>query len=245
MDQPVFGIIPARYNSRRFPGKPLANILGRPMFWHVYMRAIESSVFQQIALATDSQEIKSRAEELQVPVLMTSSEHQSGTERVLEAAIKLQAPSQALIVNIQGDEPALEPAIFQDLLLPFKEQEVKVSTLVQKISADQAQNPNLVKVICSKQGKALYFSRAPIPYARENAEVTFWGHIGLYAFRFEALRKFCTLQKSPLEEIEKLEQLRLLEADIPIHVQPTTHASYGVDQTEDIAIVEKILQERQ
>lgn len=245
MSRSIFGIIPARYNSSRFPGKPLASILGQPMFWHVYKRAMESEIFKQVVLATDNQEIKARAEQLQVPVLMTHTDHQSGTERVLEAAIKLKVPQQSIVVNIQGDEPALEPDIFQELLLPFTEQQVQVSTLVHKISPEQAQNPNKVKVVWTRQGQALYFSRAAIPYAQENDKNNFWGHIGLYAFRFSTLRKFCTLEKSPLEKIEKLEQLRLLEADIPIYVQPTKLISCGVDRPEDIALVEKILQERQ
>ena len=240
---PIFyGIIPARYDSKRFQGKPLAKILGKPMFWHVYERAGKCSELSQIVLATDDDRIVSSAKSLNVPVVMTRNNHISGTDRVLEAAEKLCVPEDAVVVNIQGDEPTLEPAMLSELVQPFESPEIHVTTLARKIHPKQAENPDLVKVVFAKDHKALYFSRAPIPVSRNGKEDDLYGHIGLYAFRMRILRQFVILGQSRLEAIEKLEQLRLLENGIPIHVVITNHKSIGVDRPEDIKTVSKILQ---
>ncbi|WP_291322647.1 3-deoxy-manno-octulosonate cytidylyltransferase [Desulfonatronospira sp.] len=237
------GIIPARYASTRFPGKPLADILGRPMFWHVYQRAMQCSLLQQVYLATDDHRIFNAARELDVPVLMTSPQHQSGTDRIMEAAEILGLGRQSIVVNIQGDEPALEPKLLDQLLLPFVTATgVCVSTPVRKIDPCEAISPNVVKVAVSRLGRALYFSRSPIPWSWDGSG-PFLGHIGLYAYSFATLERFHQLDPSPLEQAEKLEQLRLLEAGIPINVVMTSYICHGVDVPEDITRAVELLQE--
>lgn len=238
-----YGIIPARYGSKRFPGKPLADILGRPMFWHVFERARQCPQLSQIVLATDDDRIISAAKELEVPVLMTRDDHPSGTDRVLEAAVLLRVPKDAVVVNIQGDEPALDPAMLTELVRPFMTPEVQVTTLARKIDSKEAKNPDRVKVVFAKDGRALYFSRSPIPHPREGQGDEFYGHIGLYAFRMSILEQFVVLNPSRLETIERLEQLRFLENGIPIHIVVTDHRSIGVDRPDDIKTVSKILME--
>jgi len=236
-----FGVLPARYGSKRFPGKPLADILGKPMFWHVYTRAKQCPELEKVVLATDDKRIFKAAEELGVPVVMTRDDHPSGTDRILEAARILKIHDNAIVVNIQGDEPALEPAMLTELIQPFASSEVRVSTLARAINNSEADNPDLVKVVFSKYGQALYFSRSKVPYPRDGENDRYYGHIGLYAFRMDALKKFVSLGKSCLEETEKLEQLRLLENGIPVHVGITCHKSIGVDRPEDIKKVIRIL----
>ena len=236
-----YGIIPSRYQSSRFPGKPLAEIHGKPMFWHVHNQASKCPALVKVALATDDTRILSAAEGLSVPALMTADTHPSGTDRVLEAAEKLGVEDDAVVVNIQGDEPALAPEMLTELVAPFAAPAVEVSTLALTISAEEAQNPDRVKVVFSASGRALYFSRSPIPYDREGASGSYYGHIGLYAFRMATLRKFVGLGESRLERREKLEQLRLLESDIPIQVVVTEHRSIGVDRPEDLEEVCKII----
>lgn len=239
---PIFyGIIPARYGSKRFRGKPLASILGKPMFWHVYESARKCPELSQIVLATDDERIASSAKSLNVPVIMTRNDHISGTDRVLEAAEKLCVPENAVVVNIQGDEPTLEPAMLSELVQPFKSPEIDVTTLARKIHPKEAENSDLVKVVFAKDHKALYFSRSFIPASRNGKEVELYGHIGLYAFRMKILRQFVILGPSRLEAVEKLEQLRLLENRIPIHVVITNYRCIGVDCSEDIKTVSKIL----
>ncbi len=241
--QKCYGIIPARYGSTRFPGKPLADISGKPMFWHVFTRASKCPELSQVFLATDDERILSAATALNVPVIMTR-DHPSGTDRVLEAAQLLNLPDDAIIVNIQGDEPLLEPAMLTELVQLFVSPEIEVTTLARKIGQSEAGNINQVKVVFSKTGKALYFSRLPIPCYRDGKEELFFGHIGLYAFRMNALRVFVALGPSRLEIAEKLEQLRLLENDISIHVVLTEHKSIGVDKPEDVLTICDILGRR-
>ncbi len=242
-DQKFIGIIPSRYASARFPGKPLADILGRPMFWHVYHQALKCSLFDRVLLATDDLRILEAAKGLLIPAVMTSREHNSGTDRVLEAAQTLGASDQSVIVNIQGDEPALDPEMLDQLLSPFVSgTDVGISTLARPVGFDEAQNINLVKVVFSGTGKALYFSRSVIPHPGENASL--FAHVGLYAFRMKLLKSFSKMGQGRLERIERLEQLRLLEADIPIQVMVTERVSHGVDTPEDIKKVTKIIQEK-
>jgi 3-deoxy-manno-octulosonate cytidylyltransferase (CMP-KDO synthetase) len=238
-----YGIIPCRYHSVRFPGKPLADILGKPMFWHVYERASRCPELTRVVLATDDSRIFDSAQALQVPVVMTREDHPSGTDRVLEAAQTLNVEDDAVIVNIQGDEPALEPAMLTDLLFPFQTPGVQVTTLARKIDAAEAQNPDRVKAVFTGDGTALYFSRAPIPFRQTRQNTPFYVHIGIYAFRLPSLQRFVKLNRSPLEVTEKLEQLRLIENKIPIHIVVTEHLSMGVDRPEDIPIVRKMMME--
>ncbi len=236
-----YGIIPTRYASSRFKGKPLATILGKPMIWHVYTRARQCTELEQVVLATDDDRIFTAAQELDIPALMTSTEHSCGTERVLEAAQILQVPNNGVILNIQGDEPALEPEMLSELLSPFTDPAVQVTTLAHEISSDQAQDPDLVKVVLAHSNKALYFSRSAIPYPRDGKTGPYLGHIGLYGFRMKTLEEFVGLEKGALEQREKLEQLRLLENGFSIDVVKTSHNGYGVDRPEDIGIVERII----
>lgn len=238
------GVIPARYGSSRFPGKPLIPILGKPMFWHVYQRASRCPGLRQVVLATDDDRILLAAESFGIPTVMTRYDHQSGTDRVLEAAEAMGLPEKAVVVNIQGDEPALSPKMLTELISPFRDPVVRVATLAAEIPAASALSPDRVKVVFARDGRALYFSRALIPHAREDRNgAAVYGHIGLYAFRMEALRAFVALGPSPLERLERLEQLRLLENGIPIHVVVTEHRSVGVDRPGDVAAVTRILRE--
>lgn len=236
-----YGIIPARFGSTRFPGKPLADILGKPMFWHVFKRASQCPQLSKIVLATDDHRIVSAANNLNIPTIKTRDDHVSGTDRVLEAAELLNVPEDAVVVNIQGDEPALEHEIITELIQPFESSDVQVTTPARKIDAKEAKNQDLVKVVMAKDGRALYFSRSPIPYSRDLQITDFYGHIGLYAFRMNTLRKFVQLGPSRLERMEKLEQLRLLENGIPVQIVKTEYQSIGVDRPEDIETVSRIL----
>ncbi len=239
------GVIPARYASTRFPGKPLAEIMGKPMFWHVYHRAVQCTLLQDVYLATDDERIFQAARKLEVPVLMTSPEHQSGTDRIMEAARNLGLARHSVVVNIQGDEPALEPKILDQLLKPFVSADgVCVTTPARRIDHLEAKNPNVVKVVISQSGRALYFSRCPIPWSQDGSG-PFLGHIGLYAYRYDILEKFQQMRQSVLEQTEKLEQLRLLEAGIPVDVVVTRYTCHGVDVPEDIYRTVQLLQERQ
>ena len=236
-----YGFIPARYQSTRFPGKPLADIDGRPMIWHVYEQARQCAELSSVVLATDDDRIRTAAEKWGIPVVMTRTDHPSGTDRVLEAAVKMKLASDAVVINIQGDEPALEPAMLTELVRPFSAQEIQATTLARKINGQEAANPDLVKVVFAENGGALYFSRSPIPYHRNAQKDKFYGHIGIYAFRMKILKKFVALDQSRLEITEKLEQLRLLENNIPIQVVLTDHQTIGVDRPEDLERVSKII----
>jgi len=233
-----YGIIPARYASQRFPGKPLADILGRPMILHVFERARQCRSLVSVVLATDDARIQSAAQQYDIPVVMTRADHPSGTDRVLEAAQKLNLPPDSIVINIQGDEPALVPAMLTELLQPLRVPEIQVTTLARQISTRQAQNPNLVKVVFGADGRALYFSRSPVPYHRDPEKSDYYGHIGIYAFRMPVLQKFVALPRSRLEIAE---QLRLLENGLPIHIVVTKYRSIGVDRPEDIETAGRII----
>ena len=253
---PYYAIIPARYDSSRFPGKPLADILGVPMCVRVHQRAASCRLFRQVALATDDERILSVAKAWNVPAYMTARDHQSGTDRVLEAARLMGAEPDSVVVNVQGDEPALEPAMLEELLAPFSGPQgelVQAATMASPMTRKEAQSPDRVKVVLDVEGRALYFSRANIPCNRDanpnenddNGEVGPLLHVGLYAFRMATLERFAALPQGRLERTEKLEQLRLLENGIPIHVAITHHKSIGVDRPEDIARIVKILLEQE
>lgn len=235
-----YGIIPARYASTRFPGKPLAEIHGKPMFWHVYQRAVHCPELAAVVLATDDKRIEAAAKSLDVPVIMTRDDHPSGTDRVLEAALQMNIEGNAVVVNIQGDEPAMQPQMISELIAPFNDPETQVSTLARTIDRRTADNPDQVKVVLDAANRGIYFSRSLIPYPRDAEANEFLGHIGIYAFRMNALKQFVELPPGRLEGIEKLEQLRLLENGIPIHVVVTGHQSFGVDRPEDIERVSRM-----
>ena len=234
------GIIPARYDSKRFPGKPLVEILGKPMFWHVYDRARRCPELQQIFLATDDNRIVAAAKAHNVPVLKTRSDHPSGTDRVMEAAEQLALKHDVVVVNVQGDEPLLVPAMLSQLVQPFSDPMVQAATLAQSLAAADLEDPDRVKVVCSLSGRALYFSRRAIPHQASGTGPVL-GHIGLYAFRMACLKQFVSWPPGPLELAERLEQLRLLEHDVPIQVMLTEHRSRSVDRPEDLKVICDIL----
>lgn len=236
-----YGIIPSRYKSTRLPGKPLADIHGKPMFWHVYQRAAACPYFTKVVIATESELIMDAAAKYDIPCVMTSDQHESGTDRVLEAARILGAGDDAVVANIQGDEPAIHPEMLTELLEPFVKPQVQVSTLAYLIDKEEAQNPNRVKVVLAHDQTALYFSRSPIPYDREGINPRYYNHIGLYAFRMPVLRQFPELPKSDLEKAECLEQLRLMQVKIPIHVAITRHKNASVDVPHDLEIVKQLI----
>ncbi len=262
------GIIPARYGSTRLPAKALADIAGKPMFWYVYNQAIQSGL-DKVYLATDDERIKQVADELLVPVIMTSTHHLSGSDRVKEAVDILYTQFQeenkttpninntvsddTIIINIQGDEPLLKPQMLDSLLDAFKKNtDMQVATLAKKLNKvydkERLCSSNTVKVVFDNTQKALYFSRSLIPYSRDEENTSgcerddCFLHIGIYAFRYDTLKKFTSLEASKLEQTEKLEQLRLLENGIPIHIVLTEFESTGVDTLEDLENVRKKLQ---
>ncbi len=241
-----YGIIPARYASSRFPGKPLARIMDKPMIWHVYERAIQCRSLESVTVATDDRRIADAADALGIPVVMTRNDHVSGTDRVLEAARKLHIPDNAVVVNIQGDEPALNPEMIETLIAPFADSAIQVTTLGRRINAEAAEDPDTVKVVLGANQSALYFSRAAIPFPRDSQkDAGYIAHIGLYAFRMATLNRFVSLSPGHLESVEKLEQLRLLENGIGIHVEITENKSMSVDRPEDLMQVIAVLQQRQ
>ncbi len=235
----TYGIIPARYESVRFPGKALADIQGKPMFWHVFDRACQCNAIDTVVLATDDDRIYTVAKDLAVPVLMTDPGHPSGTDRILEAAEILHVRDDEVVVNIQGDEPLLVPDMLSELLHPFLDSATQVTTLAKQISAEESQNSDRVKLVTDNHGCALYFSRSPIPFDRNGAKPDYKGHVGIYAFRMHTLRQFQKLGRSYLESLEYLEQLRLLENGIPIRVVMTRHDCQGVDTPADLELVLK------
>jgi 3-deoxy-manno-octulosonate cytidylyltransferase (CMP-KDO synthetase) len=237
MTHRVLGVIPARLESKRFPHKVLRPILGDPMVVWVYRRARGAKGLDDLLVATDSEEVAECCGRHGVPAVMTSRHHHSGTDRLGEVMERRPAE---IYVNIQGDEPTVTAQHIERLLEPFRETpEIPVATLKVAISEAEARDPNKVKVVCDANGRALYFSRAMIPYSREAAaNVRYYKHLGLYAYRAAALRTFLALPPSPLEEAEKLEQLRFLENGIPIAVREAAEDTIAVDTEEDVARVE-------
>jgi 3-deoxy-manno-octulosonate cytidylyltransferase (CMP-KDO synthetase) len=233
----VLGVIPARLESTRLPRKPLRMICGRPMIHWVYSGARQAPCLDHLLVATDSREIESYCQSQAIPVMMTSDAHRSGTDRVVE--VMLREPAE-IYVNIQGDEPMITPDHLECLLSPFcAPTGAEVSTLKVSIDAESARDPNNVKVVTDRVGQALYFSRAQIPQDRDGkGQAKCFKHLGIYAYTAAALGKFHGLPPSPLEQTEKLEQLRLLENGIPIVVVETPYDTIGVDTEEDLEKVE-------
>ena len=236
-------VIPARYGSTRLPGKPLLDICGKPLIQRVWDVVARVHGLDEIIVATDDERIAKVVQEFGGNAMMTSPDCQSGSDRVREVAQTVDAD---VYVNVQGDEPLLEPSAIEKLLDVFaQEANVQVATLCSPISPDDAQSPNQVKVVRDHAGNALYFSRAPLPFVREaNESADYLGHIGIYAYREEALCSFTSLPTSPLEQAEKLEQLRFLQAGIPIRVLEVPRMGVGVDTQEDLKRVRDVIRER-
>ncbi|WP_297057290.1 3-deoxy-manno-octulosonate cytidylyltransferase [Thermosulfurimonas sp.] len=233
----IVGIIPARYGSTRFPGKPLADLWGKPLIQHVYERARSSEILEKVVVATDDERILRTVRDFGGEALMTSPEHTCGTERIAEAAGILGLADGDIVVNIQGDQPLLAPEALEDLVRPLLlSGEIPMATLaIPMENPEEIEDPNRVKVVLDRQGRALYFSRSPIPYFRPPGKSPqYLRHIGLYAYRKEFLDLFVTLPPGELEQAEKLEQLRALENGYPIAVTITPYACPEVDTPEDL-----------
>ena len=243
-------IIPARYASTRLPGKPLVDINGKPMVVHVLERARESGA-ERIIVATDNEEVRAAVQAVGGEVCMTRADHQSGTERLAEVVEKCGFSDETVIVNVQGDEPMIPPAIIRQVADNLAARcDVGMATLAVPIeSAEEAFNPNAVKVVMDAQGYALYFSRATIPWdrdrfaaSRETIGDSFLRHIGIYGYRAGFIRRYVSWQTSPLEQIEMLEQLRVLWYGEKIHVDVASVVpGTGVDTPEDLERVRQAM----
>ena len=236
----ILGVIPARFSSTRFPGKVLALIAGKTMLQHVYERAARSTYLTSILIATDDERVYAAAKNFGARVRMTRSDHLSGTDRVAEAAFAVDAE---IIVNIQGDEPLIDPAAIDAAILPMvHEPELVMGTLKKRIEdAREITDPNVVKVVTNHAGDAIYFSRCAIPFEREKSVNTpYFKHIGLYVYQRDFLLAYSAMPVGPLETAERLEQLRALENGFRIRVVETEYESLGVDTPEDLERVSRL-----
>mgnify|MGYP000869920334 FL=1 len=239
----VLCIIPARYASTRLPGKPLRDIAGKPMIVRVYERAIRAQRVHEVVVATDDERIRAAVEEHGGNAVMTRADHATGTDRLAEVAA--QRPDCDLIINVQGDEPLIDPTVIDALVAPFEhDTALMMATAKTEITdAAEMENPNNVKVVADRTGNALYFSRACIPYAR-NAGAKVYKHIGIYAYRRDFLLAYAKMAQTELECSESLEQLRALENGYRIRVVETDAVFIGVDTEEDLAAVNAEYQRR-
>lgn len=245
----VLILIPARYASTRFPGKPLAEIGGKPMIQHVVEKA--RSVADDVYVATDDSRIYEKVEAFGGQAMMTSSEHRSGTDRCFEAYEKVVERKRAeydVVVNVQGDEPFIEPQQIRQLISCFENPAIQIATLAKPFEDTEALfDPNKVKVVFSSQNTAIYFSRSPIPFARgvEKTDwlhaTTYYKHVGMYAYRPAVLKEITRLPAGKLEKVESLEQLRWLENGYTIAISITEHESIGIDTPEDLERAKALL----
>jgi len=236
----ILGVIPARFASTRFPGKVLALLSSKTVLQHVYERACQSRYLSSVIVATDDKRVYEAAKSFGARVRMTRADHISGTDRVAEVA---STEESAVVVNIQGDEPLIDPAAIDAAILPVvHDTDVVMATLKKKIEDPrEIADPNVVKVVTNHAGDAIYFSRCAIPYAREQGGVWF-KHIGLYVYRRDFLLAYSQLPVGPLERAERLEQLRALENGYPIRVIETEYESLGVDTPEDLERVSRLFE---
>jgi 3-deoxy-manno-octulosonate cytidylyltransferase (CMP-KDO synthetase) len=239
----VIAVIPARYASTRLPGKPLSPIAGRPMIEHVVERVRQAQTVTRVVVATDDDRIKTAVESFGGEALLTRADHRTGSDRVAEVAARLPAE---IYVNVQGDEPLIDPATIDAVVSEMLEDDsIQIATPCAAITRqNDIMDPNVTKVVWDFDGNALYFSHAPIPWVRDrkgDVVVKHWKHIGLYAFRRDALLEFATLPPGELERAEQLEQLRWLENGFRIHMVETQYDAVSVDVPEDIARVEQLL----
>jgi 3-deoxy-manno-octulosonate cytidylyltransferase (CMP-KDO synthetase) len=241
----VLAVIPARYASTRFPGKVIAPLGGKPLVVHTYENTSRAQRVTQAVVATDDERVIEAVRPYGVPAVMTRADHSCGTNRIAEVAEQSDA---AIIVNVQGDEPLIDPGTVDAAVgALIGEEEVSMVTARRRINEPRRiQDPNVVKVVCDQRGRALYFSRSAIPHIRdqsdrEAAAQCYWQHIGIYAFRRDFLLVYAKLPATPLERLEKLEQLRALEHGYAIRVVDTEHDSLGVDSPEDLDRVSALL----
>jgi len=229
----ILAVIPARFASTRFPGKPLVDIDGMSMIERVYVQAKKVTAFNTVIVATDDERIYNHVRSFGGDVMMTSTLHVSGTDRIGEVCRNI-AEQPDVIVNIQGDEPFIQPEQLMLLLSAFDNHSTEIATLVKKIEqAEEIENPNVVKAVFSTHHKALYFSRSVVPFPR-NIKTDYYKHIGIYAYREAILHQLTQLSPTPLEQSESLEQLRWLENGFTIKVVPTTIDTIGIDTPEDL-----------
>jgi len=242
----TLGIIPARFESSRFPGKPLVKIGGKTMIHRVYEQCLKTEILSDVIVATDDKRIFDHVKSFGGKVQMTSPNHPTGTDRIAEIAQKMEDFD--VIVNIQGDEPFIHPQQIEAVLKVFEKNKIaRIATGVRVIkNQNDIENPNVVKAVFGKNGKALYFSRSPIPFLRNIKKedwgtIAFYKHIGMYAFRRDALLEITKLKPSRLESLESLEQLRWLENGFEIFIIELPFDSFGVDTPEDLEEAEKLL----
>lgn len=241
----VICIIPSRYSSTRFEGKPLADICGKPMIQHVYERVMRAPGVTAAAVATDDERIYGAVEKFGGEAVMTSFRHRSGTDRIAEAITGMDLHESDIIVNIQGDQPLFEPAQVTEVAGPLlRDPYVYFSTLIYRIRRpEEITHPNAVKVVFDRNGDALYFSRATIPFVRDRGATDYYKHHGIYAYRKWFLLKFAALEQGRLEKLEALEQLRALEHGYRLRVVETQFDSVEVDTLEELERVRSILLE--
>lgn len=245
-------IIPARYGSTRLPGKPLLDLHGKSMIQRVWEQARKCSAVQ-VVIATDDERIRAQAQAFGAQVCMTSAAHPSGTDRLQEVAQQLQLPPDAIVVNVQGDEPLIPPEVIDQVAANLaRHPQAGIATLCEAITAlEELMSPNAVKVVRDAQGMALYFSRAPVPYPRDAfardasqmpGQGAWFRHIGIYAYRTAFLHQYVTWPAAPQEQLECLEQLRALHMGVPIHVeQACCCVPGGVDTAHDLELVRSVL----
>ncbi len=239
----VYALIPSRYGSSRFPGKPLAMIAGKPMIQWVYENVSHVNGLTDVYVATDDRRIFDAVAGFGGKALMTASTHTCGTDRLAECAELLALNDDDIVLNIQGDEPLIRPEMVEDLLSTFKDDTVYMSTLKKKIEEEEElKNPNVVKVIDNVKGDAIYFSRFTLPYERDGVHCTHYKHVGTYGYKVWFLKKYSSMPKTELENAESLEQLRVIENGLKIRVKETKWQTVGVDTPEQIALVEEQIQ---
>jgi 3-deoxy-manno-octulosonate cytidylyltransferase (CMP-KDO synthetase) len=239
----VLAIIPARYHSTRLPGKALLDINGHPMIQHVYRRALAARSVNGVVVATDDVRIATAVERFGGIALLTSSSHSSATDRLAELVATIPC---GLVVNVQGDEPLLDPSVIDATVAAMQSNAaIEMATAARPLPVDQVTNPHVVKVVTDCTGYALYFSRAPIPFVRDKSAASLArAHIGLYVYRRDVLLRLAQLAPTPLERAEALEQLRALEHGIRIKVVETNYESVGVDTLEDLERVRNLVKEQ-
>jgi 3-deoxy-manno-octulosonate cytidylyltransferase (CMP-KDO synthetase) len=233
-------VIPARWASTRFPGKPLVRLAGRPLVVHVLDACRRSGAFAEVRVATDDERIAAVVSEAGGLVERTRPDHPSGTDRVAEVAARL-GPAVEVVVNVQGDEPLVHPEALGALAAAFDDPAVEMATLVRPLRDDERGSPSVVKAVLDLRSDALYFSRADVPFSRDGGAVRRWAHQGLYGYRRATLLRLAALAPTPLERAESLEQLRALENGIRIRCVPTAHTSIGIDTPEDLERAEALL----
>lgn len=241
-------VIPARFASTRFPGKVIAPLAGKPLVAHVYERARRARLVDHCVIATDDARVAEAVRPFGCEIVMTRSDHPSGTDRIAEVALSTEAE---IVINVQGDEPLIEPKTIDATIRPLlADPAIPMTTAKHRIAnLREITDPNVVKVVCDTRGFALYFSRAPVPHVRDVKSDgpipdCYWRHIGIYAYRREFLLEYATMAATPLEKLEKLEQLRVLENGRPIAVVETEYEAIGVDTREDLERVRAILEQR-